>query len=150
MPPTPHPRPRARRPGCQDSGSAAVELALVTPLLVLLLMLIVTAGRLVQARLEVSSAAMQAARAASLARTPAAAAADATAIARSALASQHLTCGALAVSTGTGAFWPGGQVSVQVSCTVSLAGLALLHMPGAETLTSGFSAPIDAYRGAGP
>jgi Flp pilus assembly protein TadG len=141
-------RPRRREPA--DRGSAAVELALVTPLLVLLLMLIVAAGRLVQARLEVASAAAQAARAASLARDPSAAAAQATAVASSALASQHLTCGSLTVSTDTAAFRPGGQVSVQVSCTVSLSGLALLHLPGAETLTAQAAAPIDVFRGAGP
>jgi Flp pilus assembly protein TadG len=140
--------PRRREP--TDRGSAAVELALVTPLLVLLLMLIVAAGRLVQARLEVASAAAQAARAASLARDPATATAQATAVASSALASQHLSCGSLAVSTGTAAFRPGGQVSVQVSCTVTLAGLALLHLPGAETLTAQAPAPIDVFRGAGP
>jgi hypothetical protein len=37
-----------------------------------------------------------------------------------------------------------------VSCTVSLAGLALLHLPGAETLTDQAAAPIDVFRGAGP
>jgi len=141
---------RLRRLGRADQGSAAVELALVTPLLVLLLMLIVAAGRLVQARLEVASAAAQAARAAALARDPATADAQATAVATSALASQHLTCGCLTLSTGTAAFRPGGQVSVRVSCTVSLAGLALLHLPGAETLTAQAAAPIDVFRGAGP
>jgi Flp pilus assembly protein TadG len=141
---------RLRRHEHTDQGSAAVELALVTPLLVLLLMLIVAAGRLVQGRLEVASAAAQAARAASLARDPSAAAAQATVVASSALASQHLTCGSLAVSTGTAAFRPGGQVTVRVSCTVSLSGLALLHLPGAETLTAQAAAPIDVFRGAGP
>lgn len=141
---------RLRRHEHTDQGSAAVELALVTPLLVLLLMLIVAAGRLVQGRLEVASAAAQAARAASLARDPATAAAQATAVASSALASQHLTCASLAVSTDTTAFRPGGQVTVRVSCTVSLSGLALLHLPGAETLTAQAAAPIDVFRGAGP
>jgi Flp pilus assembly protein TadG len=148
MPPRLASRPRRRER--TDQGSAAVELALVTPLLVLLLMLIVAAGRLVQARLEVASAAAQAARAASLARDPATATAQATAVATSALASQHLTCGSLTVSTGTATFRPGGQVSVRVSCTVSLAGLALLHLPGAETLTAQAAAPIDVFRGTGP
>jgi Flp pilus assembly protein TadG len=122
---------------------------LITPLLMLLLLLIVAAGRLVDARLQVDSAAIQAARAASLARDPATAAADATATARAALASEHITCSPLAVRPDTADFRPGGQVSVQVSCTVSLAGLSLLHLPGAETLTSRFTSPIDTYRGIG-
>lgn len=142
---------RASRIFCREraqGGSAAVELVLVTPLLVALMMLIVTAGRLVQARLEAGSAAAQAARAASLARDPATATADASATASAALASQHLTCSALTVTT-TAAFRPGGQASVQVTCTVSFAGLALLHLPGADTITAHAAAPIDVFRGVG-
>jgi Flp pilus assembly protein TadG len=139
---------RARR---GDDGSAAVELVLITPLLVLVWLLIVAGGRMVQARIEVDSAARQAARAASIAGDPASAASDASAAAQAALASQHLTCGNLAVAADTSDFTPGGQVTVQVSCTVSLAGLSLLHLPGAETLSSRFASPIDVYRGqAGP
>lgn len=145
------PAPAYRRSlGSRDRGSAAAELVLVTPLLVIMMLLAVAAGRLVQARLQVDSAAQQAARAASLARDPAAAAADADATAAAALASENLTCGGLGVSTDTSDFRPGGQVSVQVSCTVSLAGLALLHIPGSRTLTARFTAPIDLYRGDGP
>jgi Flp pilus assembly protein TadG len=140
-------RLRARNP---DGGSAAAELVLITPLLIVIMLLIVAAGRLVDARLQVDSAAMQAARAASLARDPGAAAAQAEATAQAALASEHVTCDPLAVSPDTSAFRPGGQVTVQVTCTVSLAGLALLHVPGSQTLTAQFTSPIDVYRGAGP
>jgi Flp pilus assembly protein TadG len=139
-----------RRARARDGGSAAAELVLVTPLLIVVLMLIVAAGRLVDARLQVDSAARQAARAASIARDPAAAVAQADATARAALASEHITCSSLTVSPDTAAFRPGGQVTVQVTCTVSLAGLALLHIPGAQTLTARFTSPIDVYRGAGP
>ena len=142
-----HTRLRARS---GDGGSAAAELVLFTPLLFVVLLLIVAAGRLVDARLQVDSAAMQAARAASLARDPATAAAQADATARAALAGEHITCDPLAVSPDTGAFRPGGLVTVQVTCTVSLAGLALLHVPGSRTLTARFTSPIDVYRGTGP
>jgi Flp pilus assembly protein TadG len=139
-----------RRTRARDGGSAAAELVLVTPLLIVVLLLIVAAGRLVDARLQVDSAARQAARAASLARDPAAAAAQADATAQAALASEHITCDPLAVSPDTAAFRPGGQVTVQVTCTVSLAGLALLYVPGSQTLTARFTSPIDVYRGAAP
>ena len=139
-----------RRPRSGDGGSAAAELVLVTPLLIVVMLLIVAAGRLVDARLQVDSAARQAARAASIARDPAAAVSQADATARAALASEHITCSSLTVSPDTAAFRPGGQVTVQVTCTVSLAGLALLHVPGAQTLTARFTSPIDVYRGAGP
>jgi len=142
--------PARLRAAHRDEGSAAAELVLITPLLIVILLLIVAAGRLVDARLQVDSAAMQAARAASLARDPAAAAAQADATARAALASEHITCDPAAVSPDTTAFRPGGQVTVQVTCTVSLAGLSLLHIGGAETLTSQFTSPIDVYRGTGP
>ena len=134
----------------RDQGSVAVEMVLLTPLLMLFLLLIVAAGRLVQARMEVDSAAEQAARAASLARDPATAAADATAIAQTALASQHITCDPLSVTPDLSDFTPGGEVTVQVSCTVSLAGLDELYIGGAETLTSTFTSPIDVYRGSAP
>ena len=142
--------PRQPSPGQRDRGSAAIEMVLLTPLLMLFLFLIVAAGRLVQARLEVDSAAQQAARAASLARDPASAAAAATATAQAALASQHITCDPMSVTPDLSDFTPGGQVTVQLSCTVSLAGLALLHLGGAETLTSTFASPIDTYRGSAP
>jgi Flp pilus assembly protein TadG len=140
-------RPPAGRPQSREHGSAAAELVLVTPFLVLLLLFAVAAGRLVQARLEVDSAAQQAARAASLARTPAAASAQAQEVAQSALAGQSVTCDPAVITPDTGDFVPGGEVTVQVSCTVHLSDLSLLHIPGAETLTATFTAPIDVYRG---
>lgn len=143
-------RPVRRHPPSTDSGSAAAEMVLIAPLLIMILLLIVAAGRLVDGRLQVDSAAMQAARAASLARDPATAADQATATAQAALASEHITCDPLSVSPDLAAFRPGGQVTVRVSCTVSLAGLALLHLPGAQTLTAQFTSPIDVYRGTGP
>jgi Flp pilus assembly protein TadG len=135
-----------RRADSRDRGSAAAELVLITPVLILMLLLAVAAGRLVQARLEVDSAARQAARAASLARDPATAAADAVSTAQAALAGQDITCRPLNVSPDTSNFVPGGQVSVQVSCTVHLSDLSLLHLPGTRTLTSTFASPIDIYR----
>ena len=140
-------RSRARRPGSRERGSAAAELVLVTPFLFLLLLFAVAAGRLVQARLDVDSAAEQAARAASLARTPAAASVQATQVAQAALAGQSVTCDPAVITPDTGDFTPGGEVTVQVSCTVHLSGLSLLHIPGSETITSTFTAPIDTYRG---
>ena len=140
-------RPRARRPGSRERGSAAAELVLVTPFLFLLLLFAVAAGRLVQGRLDVDSAAQQAARAASLARTPAAASAQAQQVAQAALAGQPVTCDPAVITANTSDFTPGGEVTVTVSCTVSLSGLSLLHIPGSETITATFTAPIDTYRG---
>lgn len=140
-------RPRARPPQSRERGSAAAELVLVTPFLFLLLLFAVAAGRLVQGKLDVDSAAQQAARAASLARTPAAASAQAQEVAQAALAGQSITCDPAVVTPDTGDFTSGGEVTVQVTCTVRLSDLSLLHIPGTETLTAAFTAPIDTYRG---
>jgi hypothetical protein len=91
---------------------------------------------------------MQAARAATLAAGGAAAGFAASATAQAALSSDRVTCSLLAVSPNTSDFQVGGQVSVQVSCTVSLAGLSLLPLPGTETLTATAVAPIDNFRDA--
>lgn len=108
-----------------ERGSASVELVLLTPLLVTLILFAVLLGRLGTARLQVDSAARQAARSASLART--APAAQARATAADALAGQHITCATLTVDVDLDAFAPGGMVTVRVSCVVSLAQLGLLH-----------------------
>jgi Flp pilus assembly protein TadG len=140
-------RPHASRPPSRERGSAAAELVLVTPLLILFLLLAVAAGRLVQGKLDVDSAAQQAARAASLARTPQAASAQATQVAQAALAGQSVTCDPAVVTPDLGDFVPGGEVTVQVTCTVHLSDLSLLHIPGSETITAVFTSPIDTYRG---
>ena len=140
-------RPRARPPQSRERGSAAAELVLVAPFLFLLLLFAVAAGRLVQARLDVDSAAQQAARAASLARAPAAASAQATQVAQAALAGQSVSCDPAVITPDLGDFEPGGEVTVQVTCTVRLSDLSLLHIPGTETITAVSTAPIDVYRG---
>ena len=142
-----HARRTAPRPQPGDRGSAAAELVLVTPFLFLLLLFAVAAGRLVQGKLDVDSAAQQAARAASLARTPAAASAQATQVAQAALAGQSVSCDPAVITADTGDFVPGGEVTVTVTCTVRLSDLSLLHIPGTETITSTFTSPIDVYRG---
>ncbi|MCX4750576.1 pilus assembly protein [Kitasatospora sp. NBC_01287] len=134
----------ARRLG--DRGSVTAEMALTAPLLVLLLLFGIGAGRLVSARLDVADAAHQAARAATLARTPSAATGAATQAAREALVGAGLACSHLAVTTDTTAFRPGGRISVTVVCAASLSGLTLLPWPGERTVAETFTAPLETYR----
>lgn len=140
-------RTPARRPGSRERGSAAAELVLVSPFLFLLLLFAVAVGRLVQGRLDVDSAARQAARAASLARIPQAAIAQAQQVAQAALAGQSVSCDPAVITPDLGDFLPGGEVTVQVTCTVRLSDLSLLHIPGSETITAAFTSPVDTYRG---
>jgi Flp pilus assembly protein TadG len=128
-------------------GSAAAELTLLTPLLMLMLLFIVLCGRLADAKLRLNDVAHQSARAATLARTPTQATADARATAEAALASAGITCQSLTLSTDTQGLRPGSTVTVTVSCNVGLSDLTLLGLPGSRTLESSFSSPIDVWRG---
>ena len=139
-----------RRLRDDESGSVATELVLLTPLLILMLLFVVALGRTVSARMEVDGAAAQAARAASIARDPTTATAMAQQAATSALGSDHVTCGDLAVTTDTADFAPGGQVQVTVTCTVDLADLLGLRLPASRAISSTATSVIDTYRSASP
>jgi Flp pilus assembly protein TadG len=133
-----------------DRASVAVELVLVTPLLLVLVLFVVALGRLVGARIELDGAAAQAARAASLQRDPAAASEAAQETASAALSGDHVTCADLTVSTNSDSFGPGGEVSVRLSCSVDLADLAGLRLPASTTLSASAVSVIDTYRESSP
>jgi len=137
---------RPTRSRSASRGSATVELVLAAPILILLLWFLVYCGRMSDSRLRIEDAAHQAARAASLDRDPAAARTDARSTAANALAAGGITCRSFAVAT-SGTLEPGSTVTASVTCTVGLSDLALLHVPGSQTLTARFSAPVDTYRG---
>ncbi len=143
-------RCRARLGG-REAGSAAIEMAILAPGLLLLLALIVAAGRVEAAGGAVETAAHAAARAASLARTQGAAQSAAQAAAAASLRSQHLTCSSVSVSVDTaGLSVPAGQpaqVSASVSCVVGLGDLLVPGLPGAVTETRAFASAVDPFRG---
>ena len=128
-----------------EEGSIAVELVILTPLLLVLLMFVVGLGRIAHASGEVDGAAADAARSASLLRTPAAAQEAGERAARA-----HLdggSCRSLDVDIDTTRLRPGGIVTARVRCTASLARLGLAGFPGGRTFTATASVPIDTYRG---
>lgn len=140
-----------RRSGASGSrlgerGSAAAEMVLVTPVLLILLLFMVLLGRFAVARTDLDGAARDAARAASLERSFPAAAASARTAAESTLASRDVTCRVLDVSVDAD-FSPGGWVAAEVSCTVDLTELSLLAVPGTKSMTSRFVSPLETYRG---
>jgi Flp pilus assembly protein TadG len=148
----------ARRPR-GDAGSAALELVVLAPVLLVLLALVIAAGRTSIAQSSVDAAARDAARQASLALSPAAAQQAGLASARQALQDDGLDCAAenVVVDTGvedaggadTGFGLPAGTpatVSATVSCTVPLSDLFLPGLPGAHTMTATFSSPLDVFR----
>ncbi|MFE9748248.1 TadE/TadG family type IV pilus assembly protein [Saccharothrix saharensis] len=131
-----------------ERGSAAAELTMLTPLLVLVLLFVVLCGRLADAKLRINDVAHQAARAATLARAPVQATTEASATATAALASAGIACQSLSVVTDTQGLRPGSTVTVTVACTVGLSDLTLLGVPGTRTFESSFSSPVDRWRGA--
>lgn len=140
-----------RAVGGRDRGDAAVELALLTPVIGLLLVAVIAAGRLGTARDQVTQAAREAARAASLTRSPAAADAAARTAVTASLADSPGSCPDHTVTVDTtGLTAPLGQpaqVSVTVTCQVPLSDLAGLPLPGRQEMSATFAAPLDQFRG---
>lgn len=130
-----------------ESGSASLELALITPVLLLVLMTVVGLGRLGQARAQIDAAAAQAARAATTARTPIEATSRAERQLSAALGGP--VCAQLDTSVDTAGFHPGGMVAVDVACLVPLRALTGLGLPGAKLLETRAISVVDAYRGTG-
>jgi Flp pilus assembly protein TadG len=140
----------AARPD-RSAGNAALELVILAPALLLIISLVIAAGRTSLAQGSVSAAARDAARQASIARTPGQARASARTGALSELAQQGLHCAPATVSVNLAGFAvPIGlpaSVSVTVTCQVSLSDLMLPGVPGSKVLRAKFVSPLDPYRG---
>jgi Flp pilus assembly protein TadG len=134
----------------RDEGGASLEVVILTPVLVLLLGLLVLAGRVALARTSVEQAADEAARSASIARTASGARRAAEDGATRALAEQSLRCSRVDVAVDVDGFAvPVGQparVRATVTCVVALADLALPGFPGSRTVTASAVSPLDTYR----
>jgi len=127
-------------------GAVSTELAVVTPLLIGFMLLVVFAGRIAQAEGDVAHAAQEAARAASLVGTPAAAVQAAEETAAANIAADAVACRRLDVTVDTTVFAAGGQVAVTVSCRAVFGDIALLAVPGNRTFTATAVEVIDTYR----
>ncbi|SEO89312.1 TadE/TadG family type IV pilus assembly protein [Actinacidiphila rubida] len=134
----------------EDRGSEAIQAAIVTPLLIAFVCMAIAAGRLVISGGKIDTAAEDAARAASIQRTPAAAQAAADTAAAKSLDDQGIHCTSTDVQVDVGGLAvPVGQVGyvhVTVRCTVDLSDLLLPGAPGHKTLTSSATSTVDAYR----
>lgn len=133
-----------------ERGSAALEITLLTPLLVLVLLFVVGLGRVAASRGEVDGAAQDAARAASVARGPASAVTDARQAAAATLADRSITCSPLDVAVDTTDFRPGGTVAVTVGCTVQLSDVGPAGFGATKQLHGHAVAVVDVFRGVSP
>lgn len=133
----------------RQEGSLTTELVLVVPVLLVLLGLVVMAGRLGEADTHVGHAAHQAARAASLAGSAESARAQAHQTASANLEMLGVTCRDLIVNVDTSRFEPGGDVAVAVTCSVDLKDIAFAGLPGHRTLDAQAIEVVDRFRGIG-
>jgi Flp pilus assembly protein TadG len=140
------PRSRAQGAARKEEGQAIAELVIVTPVLLLVIVLMISLGRIDSAQGDVESAARAGVQAAVLQDNPNDAQAQAVAAVASTLGTAGLTCPSPHVITNTSDFTPGGSVSVTVTCVTSLADVSVPGVPGTKTLSATSVAPIDPYR----
>ena len=134
-----------------ERGTAAVELALLAPVLLVLVAVVSGAGRMVETKSAVLSVAREAARAAAEAPNAAAAHDVAIATAQQVAEGLGLDPARLSIVQDPHGFARGAPYEVGVSYEVSMAdlpGLGLL--PGSVTLGAEHAELIDTYRSRSP
>lgn len=139
-----------------DRGSMAVEFVVAAPALVLLLLLVSAGGQWLNLTGDVGSAARDAVRAASVARTFAEAQANAQAAAQSDLAG---VCGGAPAATvtlfaggapvGPAGFPTAQDIEVTVSCVASLEVFHVIGFPVSQTFGDTAAAPLDPFEDRG-
>lgn len=127
-----------------DHGAISLELAILAVPALLVLSLLVGIGTFSAARLNVDAAAQDAARAATLERTAAAANIAAARAASTTFRNSNVRCSPLSIRTDVSNFRPGGSVTVRLSCPT---GSRTLGLPLRRTFTATATAPVDRYRG---
>ncbi|WP_380281250.1 TadE/TadG family type IV pilus assembly protein [Kitasatospora purpeofusca] len=136
----------------RDGGSAAIEAAIVMPVVVALILVAVAAGRVQTAGGTVEAAARSAARTASMARSVDGMDDAAKKAAEDALRQQGVHCRSSDVEVGHGELVSHGvtlaTVEVTVWCEVGLGDLiGGPDVPLTKTLTGRFVSVVDRYRG---
>ncbi len=131
----------------RDRGSVATEMVLLTPILIVMLMFVVHAGRAGQGMNQLKHAADQGARAASLVAQPRMSSVAQQAVIQD-LSTSGLSCVNPQVATNYERSSLSSSVTVTVSCQTSNEGLLML---GAHTVSMAASSTevIDRYRAGG-
>jgi Flp pilus assembly protein TadG len=123
---------------------------ILTPLLLLIIGLMFAAARLYLARETVTDAARTAVEAAVVAPDAQAAVSAAEVNVSETLGADNAGCASAGALVGTGAFVPGGSVSVTVTCHEALTRLAYLPLHGTFTIKARAEAAIEPYRQMAP
>jgi Flp pilus assembly protein TadG len=130
-----------------ESGSLAVEMAMVTPGLLLIFALIFAYGRAGQVNGTLESGTRDAARSATLARSYDEALDRAGAVLLDAIANTPQSCQDSVDLDIVGDYEPGAPITVRARCTYDLSDLGLPGAPGDITAESSFTSMLDPYRG---
>jgi Flp pilus assembly protein TadG len=133
----------------REDGSVTTEVVLLTPVLLVLLGFVIMTGRIGDVDGAVTHAAQQAARAGTLTGNADAARSAASSTVRANLEHLGISCTRLEVTVETSRFRPGGDVAVEVTCTVALGDVAFTGLPGQRTVSARAVEVIDVFRGGG-
>lgn len=136
-----------RRRRREESGSLAIELAMIAPGILLIFALIYAYGRAAQVNGTLESGTRDAARSVTLARSYDDALARANAVLLDALARTPQSCQDSLTLRIVGDYEPGEPVTVDAECTYDLSDLGLPGAPGTLTAKSSFTSMLDPYRG---
>ena len=137
-----------RTPAPRDRGTAGVEAAIAVTSLLLVGFFIIGALRITNAGGDVDAAARSASRAAAAEYDDATARQAAETVAEGVLSDRGVACRQLDVQLG-GSLAAGGVVTVDVTCTVSLADVVLVGFPGSRTVSARGFEQVDVVRGGG-
>ncbi len=134
------------RPRDDSTGSAAVEVVVLAPVVLGVVLLLCAFGRLAEAHQQTDDAARAAASTAALMSSPSGAAWAAGITTAVSTEGSNRQCLSPRVETDTSHFVPGGSVTVTIYCSVSFGDLGLF---GSQQVQVSASAPIDPYRQVG-
>lgn len=139
-----------RRLFSDERGSNAAEIVIIAPVIAMLILVLVAAGRTALADNATQSASFSAARAASLSRDTTSATTAAQEAAQRAMDHAGIECLTLSVDLDvSGLNTPlgtTGEVTATIHCNVNLSDISLPGIPGSRTMSSTASSPVDAYR----
>lgn len=137
--------------GRSERGSVTLELAVLAPALLVVLGLVIVAGRFEAAAGAVEQAAAAGARAASLQRTATAAELAARSSVRTNLTRGEVSCEELDIAVAVSGFGATagtpGEVAVTVTCSVRFGDQGIPGLPGSRRVHAQVVSPLDVYRG---
>jgi Flp pilus assembly protein TadG len=131
-----------------DTGSMAIELVVIAPVLLVLVMLLYLYGRLAQVQGLVEATARDGARAATQSRSNDEAVVRVRDIRDDLVGRAPSSCATNAdVTVEPAVFRAGDAVTVVVACTVDLSDLGVPGAPGTIRIRRSFTSMLDPYRG---